>query len=412
MDVQPEIHYPAPETPNYDRRFRKSNVPGEITVFHSLKDQKLPGEEFRYGIRGNRGSSTEQCMKAGQKFGIEAHQMWCKEQVYESNKREPIGKAHIRGHKLKMLPEGFGNASGVPEDCKAVVFPVEQPRDSEEVRLQYKKSHNHFDPGERIERNYNWPEASKDEFFRFGTSSDQLKDGAGSKMALNLMCEDDGSFKQTKMVQKVAEDYRNVVQPKFAAKVHHMQGPNGPPMDPDWAYGVKSITSDCTARSCILGYYSVDEQLPDQDLGRCGKPGRRNVTGEQRAFGVPSVRTDLACPPGRRSVADLTNYGTECGAAAVLNPQRFDDRGIPDREFLLRRAKEQLRSLVDACGGGMNAASLDYDEIWEQAVNLFDDGIELVSLDAFLHIYSQKVDNNISTRLAGPCGPLTKALSA
>jgi hypothetical protein len=411
MDVQSEIYYPAPETPSYDRRFRKTTVPGEICVHHSLKDQKLPGEEFRYGIRGVKGSTTEQCMKAGQKFGIEQYQMQVKEQVYESNKKEPLGTAYIRGHTLHMLPEGFGNSSGVPEDCKRVVFPVDQQPDSEEVRQQYRKSHNHFDPGERVERGYCWPDESKGEWFRFGKSSDSLKEGEGSRLALNCMVEDDGSFKATKMVQKVAEDYRNTVHPKFASKVHYMQGAKGPPMDPDWAYGIKSITSDCTARSCILGYYALDEQLPDQDLGRCTKVGRRNVTREVRAFGVPSVRTDLPAPPGRRSVADLTNYGNECGAAALMNPQRFDDRGIPDREFLLRRPKEELQSLVDACGGGLQEASLDFDEIWEKARDLFDDGQELVSLDAFLFIYSKRIDDNVDKRCAGPGGPLNKALS-
>jgi len=153
------------------------------------------------------------------------------------------------------------------------------------------------------------------------------------KLALNCMAEDNGEFKKTKMVQRVCEDYRNVAHPKFAQKIHYMQGAKGPPMDPDWAYGVKSVTSDCTARSCILGYYSLAEQLPDQDLGRCTKAGRRNVTTEVRAFGTPSIRTDLEAPPGRRSVADLTNYGDEPGAAAVLNPQRFDNKGSRSRVF-------------------------------------------------------------------------------
>jgi hypothetical protein len=400
LDVQSEIFYPAPLTPIRERRFRRSNVPGEIHVHHSLKDQKLPGEEFRYGIRGVKGCTTEQCMKAGQKFGVEAYQQTVKERIYESSKKEPFAKPHIRGHVLKMLPEGFGNPSGVPEECKKVVFPVDQPRDKEEHRLQYKKSHRSFAPGERVGREYIWPDEAHGEYFRFGKSSESLPEGVGARLALNCMAEDDGHFKKTKMVQKVAEDYRHVAHPKFASKIHYMQGAKGPPMDADWAYGIKSITSDCTARSCILGYYALDEQLPDQDLGRCTKVGRRNVTREQRAFGVPSVRTDLQAPPGRRSVADMQNYGDECGAAALLNPQRFDDRGVPDREFLLRRPKDELRPLVDNCKS-MDEASLDFDDIWEKAVNLFDDGIELVSLDAFLYIYTQKIEERVKNTHAG-----------
>jgi hypothetical protein len=405
MDVQSEIYFPAPPTPIRERRFRRSQVPGEMHVHHSLKEQKLPGEEFRYGIRSVKGSTTELCLKAGQKFGIDAHKEAVKERIYESNRREPLGKPHIRGHPLKMLPEGFGNASGEPEDCKKVVFPVDMAlAETEDVKQQYKTSHNRFEPGERVARGYNWPDESKDPFFRFGVAAQHGVEGQGVKLALNIMCEDDGQYKQTKMVQKVCEDYRNVVHPKFAQKVHYMQGARGPPMDPNWAYGIKSITSDCTARSCILGYYNLDEQLPDQDLGRCTKVGRRNMTTAARAFGTPSVRSDLPAPPGRRSVADLTNYGDEPGAAALLNPQRFDNKGVPDREFLLRRPKEELQQLVDAGGYSLEEASMDFEEIYEQARDLFDDGIDLVSLDAFLYIYTQRIDDRVSRTHASTVG--------
>jgi hypothetical protein len=408
-DVQPEIYFSAPPTPIKERRFRRSQMPGEIHVHHSLKDQRLPGEEFRYGVRGVKGSTTEICMKAGQKFGIEAYKESVKERIYESNKKEPLGKPHIRGYDIKMLPQGHGNPSGEPEDCKKVVFPVDMPgSESEATKALYKKSHNNFEPGERVDRAYNWPEECSDFFFRFGVAASHGQEGAGVKLALDVMKEDDGQFKQTKMVQKVCEDYRNVVQPKFARKTHYVQGAKGPPMPPNWAYGIKSVTSDMTARSCILGYYELDEQLPDQDLGRCTKVGRRNVTGQTRAFGTPSVRTDLAAPPGRRSVADLTNYGDECGAAALLNPQRFDNKGVPDREFLVRRPKEELRELVDATGPSLEEASLDFDEIWDQAIDLFEDDMELVSLDAFLYIYTGRIDQRVHKQLSGPGVPMTQ----
>jgi len=410
MDVQSEIYFPAPPTPILERRFRRSQIPGEIHVHHSLKDQKLPGEEFRYGMRGNKGSSTEQCMKAGQKFGVAEYKDTVKERIYESNRKEPLGKPYIRGDPIKMLPEGFGNPSGEPEDCKKVVFPVDMPvKESDAAREQYKKSHNRFDPGERVKRGYNWPDETKDSYFCFGVAAQHGNpDGSAMKLALNVMAEDDGHYKQTKMVQKVCEDYRNTVHPKFAQKVHYMQGATGPPMDPNWAYGIKSITSDCTARSCILGYYTLDEQLPDQDLGRCTKVGRRNLTKDTRAFGTPSIRTDLEAPPGRRSVADLTNYGDECGAAALLNPQRFDNKGVPDREFLLRRPKEELQALVEAGGESMAEAAMDFDTIYDEALDLFDDGADLVSLDAFLYIYTQKIDHRVSKWLEAKGAPATQ----
>ncbi|CAE7205943.1 GIP [Symbiodinium natans] len=44
-------------------------------VHHGLKDQKLPSEDFRYGIRGQKGASTEDTMKAtlrAREFALES----------------------------------------------------------------------------------------------------------------------------------------------------------------------------------------------------------------------------------------------------------------------------------------------------------------------------------------------------
>jgi hypothetical protein len=123
-DVQSEIYFPAPPTPINERKYRKlSHGPGEIHVHYGLKEQKLPHEDFRYGMRGIRGCSTEETMKAGLLVGIAEYKNSVAERVYESTKREPLGKPHTRGHKLRMLPEGFGNASGEYVDAKKSDFP-------------------------------------------------------------------------------------------------------------------------------------------------------------------------------------------------------------------------------------------------------------------------------------------------
>eukprot|EP00435_Cladocopium_sp_Y103_P045030 s2397_g12.t2 len=287
---------------------------------------------------------------------------------------------------LKMLPEGFGNPSGTPQDGKEVIYAIHQKPDTEENRLLYKYTHNNFNPGERIERKYRWPAETKDSRFRFGHGLGQPQAGAGARLALNWEVEDDGSVRKTRLVQKNAEDFRNVHHTKVYHKSHPMQGANGPPLDPDFRHGVKSGISDYTAKSCIQGYYSLEEQLPDQDLGRCLKPGRRNVTVATRAFGVPSVRTDIpAPPPDKRSIADNCSYGDECSAAALLNPQRFDDRG------------DELRALVESC----DVEGVDFDALWEESVPLFDDGLPLVSLDAMLFVHTKKLEDRVAALHTG-----------
>jgi len=401
-DLQPEVYFPLPSTPINERKYRGlSHGPGEITVHHGLKDQQLPSEHFRYGVRGMKGATTEQTLKAGMLLGVAAYQNEVAEAVYESRKKEPLGTAYKRGHQIKMLPEGFGNSSGVPEDGKRVIFPVEMPRDTEEVRQQYRYTHNSFNPGERIQRNYNFPAETKESTFRFGKGEGFVQEGVGARAVLNMDMEDDGTYKKTKLVQKNVEDYRNVQHPKVFLKSHAKQGAEGPPIDPNHRFGKVSSISDYTAGSCIQGYYALEEQLPDQDLGRCVKPGRRNVTTETRAFGVPSVRTDIPAPaPAKRSCADTMSYGDECSAAALMNPQRFDNRGVPDREFLVRRPKEELRSLVEAC----NVSGMDFEALWDESMQLFDDGLPLVSLDAMLYKHTHRIEERVATLHSG-AGP-------
>ncbi|CAE8612967.1 unnamed protein product, partial [Polarella glacialis] len=318
-DLASEEYFPLPATPANQRKYRMlSHGPGEVHVHHGLHDQKLPGEDFRYGIRGIKGQTTEGTLKAGLLLGVADYKNTCAETVYESRKKEPLGKSWDRGHKIKMDPMGYGLSSGTPQDGKAVIFPVSMKSDTEEVRLQYKRTHNSYNPGERIERDYTWPEEAKEKTFRFGKADagGQAIEGAGAKSVLNWDVNDDGDYKKTKLVQKSLEDYRSVQHPRLFEKVHCKQGATGPPCGPDKRFGIGSAISDYTAASCIKGYYSFEEQLPDQDLGRCCKVGRRNVTSETRAFGTPSVRTDIpAPPPGKRSCADNMSYGDDCSAA-------------------------------------------------------------------------------------------------
>lgn len=90
-DVQPETYFPLPSTPANERKYRRlSHGPGEITVHHGLKDQVLPSEHFRYGVRGMKGATTEQTLKAGMLLGVAAYQNEVAEEVYESRKKRAI----------------------------------------------------------------------------------------------------------------------------------------------------------------------------------------------------------------------------------------------------------------------------------------------------------------------------------
>lgn len=393
QDLQSEIYFPAPSTPTRERRFRRlSHGPGESHVHHGLKDQQLPPEEWRYGVRTITGVSVGDCLKAGQKSGVEEYEQSRNERIYDSVKREPLGKSFNRGHSLKMRPEGFGSPSGTPVDGKKVIYPTDVPQQDEDTRIQYRQTHNNYLPGERAERNYHWPSATQAQGFRFGGAPTNAAEGAGVRLAMNMDVEDDGSVKRTRVVQKGVEDYRNVAHPKLFKKSHAKQGAEGSPLGHAHRYGIRSPAGD-SAGSCISGSYSLEEQLPDQDLGRCTKAGRRNMTSERRAFGVPSVRTDIPAPhPSMRSIANETSYGDEVGAAAVLAPQRFNDG-----EFLVRRPRAELEELMRE----VPLENADFHTLWGEGVKLFADGLPLVSVDAMFSVHSRRTEADVATRHRG-----------
>jgi hypothetical protein len=348
-------------------------------------------------MRTSSGVSAEDTIKAGQVMGVAEYKQSVAERVYESTKTEPLGKPHIRGHTIKMLPEGFGNASGFPVNGKDVIYPLHLKDDTEEIKAQYRFTHGNVAPGEQADRKYNLPDLAKHKDFRYGVPNNAPPQGRGAKLALNMDMDDQMEHPKTRMVQRTCEDYRHVNNAKMFKTAHAKQGAGGPPVAPGTRFGIKSTSSESTAKSCMQGFYSLKEQLPDQDLGCCIKPGRRNVTVETRAFGTPSVRTDIPAPhPDKRSCADMTAYGDQCGAAALLNPQRFANLGVSDAEFLVRRPKEDLEPLFEK----MSLPNLDFEALWQEALGLFDDDLPLVSMDALLYVHSKKVDLQVSQRLS------------
>jgi hypothetical protein len=403
-NLQPDINFPIPSTPGSQRKFRKDFNPGRITTHHGLVNQPLPPKDFAYGSQSSRGEDVAQTFKAGQKFGVAEYLNSRGESLYESNKREPLGKSYVRGHKFHPSTghpdfEGFGKKSGPCQDGKEVVFPRDVKPETEDNHANYVKTHGDFAPGEMYVRKYEWPkEITSNPHFRFGIAEQSLpgRKGNGAKSALNMDLEDDGSQPRTRVVQRTSEDYRHVANDHLAVGKNMMQGKA--PVPADHSHGIRCMGTDISAGEAIRGYYARHQQHPDKDLGVCALAGKSGIVhDEDRVFGVPSVRFDLAAPhPDRRSVAITTNYGDEVGASSLLRPQRFELQGVPDTEFLHRRPKEELKGIV--LGAGYKFEDADFSGIFDKAAALFEDDLNLVSLDAFMYVYSAWINEHIRTK--------------
>ena len=83
----------------------------------------------------------------------------------------------------------------------------------------------------------------------------------------------------------------------------------------DLVYGKSSGSKGLSAAEVIKGKYDIRDQRPDEDLGKSITPGFRNLAFSDRAFGCPSIRSDIpALDPSKRSLADAQNYGDDVPA--------------------------------------------------------------------------------------------------
>ena len=133
-------------------------------------------------------------------------------------------------------------------------------------------------------------------------------------------------------------------------------------MPEDHSYGIKSSGVDeWGTGECIKGAYTEDGQRPDKDLGTTLRPGWRNTVAdgdEDRKFGVPGVRTDIA-PPRTRSVADHQNYGDEPGSFTVMYPSKFAVNGVDELDFNSPMSKAKLKLIISIAFPEVDDATFD-----------------------------------------------------
>lgn len=406
QDVQPDIFFPLPDTPRTVAKWRKNQNPGCICVHPGNLGDPLPDETFSYGAvpKGNRGS-VKQVFDNGLKTSIEEFQLGRAEAKYKSNIREPLGGSYVRGHIFhkSVHEEGFcfGAESGEKNmDAKSVIFPRGTGPDSDEVRAQYLLTHHNYAMGEQKQHGYNLPQEIKDmgHDFSYGKADPlEVKNGVAKCFAWDKDEDEKGNMqmKKTEFVKNAAEARRTVCIEPLGQRGNYKQF-GMPPVDRDHAFGKtsrKSGASGQTVADALMGSTRAEDLAPENDLGRCQIPGRRNITENGgRSYGTPSIRYDIP-KPASRSCADQQNYGDEVGADALLNPQRFELMGVPDSDFLIRRNKDELHKILSAVGFEM----LDkYERMFEKACALHGDNDPVTSLDAILKVYQDQIRDDIA----------------
>lgn len=193
-------------------------------------------------------------------------------------------------------------------NAKEILYSSNNLNESEEVKRLYNKTHGLTDPGEQMNRNYNWNLDKANHVF--GKPEPVEWDGAKkSLMSDNL----EGAFPKTVIAEKRLEDFRQatsdmVGRGKFRGALHA-------DIKDDHTFGVKSVLEgNWNVAKCLNGDPNLINEKSlehDPDLGK-NILHRSKLTNAQpkeldphKTFGVPSIRYDLK-QRTKPSVSDLT----------------------------------------------------------------------------------------------------------
>ncbi|CAK9115639.1 unnamed protein product [Durusdinium trenchii] len=304
----------------------------------------------------------------------------------KAQKKEPLAKPFLRGHVLPQQVSasdfpGFGRPlDRSQKGAKDVMFPRDRTAESAEVKALYKRTHGSTDPGEGLDRKYEWPNYVKNPIFRFGHGDTTVASGAGAKSALSMDCgEEPLSVPSTLIVKDTLANFQEVTSDQLGTSRNLMQLQSQRGLPSHHAFGKPTSSDPISAGSLIKGAYSLLEQMPDNDLGKCIVKGRRNFETDS-GLGIPSVRYDKAAPPPeKRSVANAVNYGDDLNAASLITPTRFQSLGLMPKDFTERRSPSELEKLMR--GAGFSASAEELAEIIRGAAQKHGDGDERASLE-------------------------------
>jgi len=364
--------------------------PGRIQVHPGLYGQRLLPRPVPYG-RENPckadSSTVHEILNPPPVSKLMEQMNQEKEKLYHSTQKEPLGGHYNHGlyvPEYAKHPEyRFGAASDRNQwGAKELVCPAPQDIDEEddETHRRYVISHGAFGVAEQRDRHYDWPSTGKDpKSFKFGwTEENPLVDGV--KKAVSGPEADPARTVGAAIVQKTVTDFKDFNHDLLGKCKRTGAGLHNLPSE--YAFGTSTLKDSGAwgTKECIEGNSTLDEQMPDPDLGKTLQPGWRNITNEQRAFGVPNVRTDVPLPR-IRSVADNQNYGDEADAKELLYPSNHAWKGVQPDDFYQPRSLEEILSVMECAGFDLTPDQAD--QVYEEARNSHPEG--LVSLESFRH---------------------------
>eukprot|EP00698_Gefionella_okellyi_P019752 TRINITY_DN6101_c0_g1_i1.p1 TRINITY_DN6101_c0_g1~~TRINITY_DN6101_c0_g1_i1.p1 ORF type:complete len:432 (+),score=90.04 TRINITY_DN6101_c0_g1_i1:66-1361(+) len=381
-----------PETPPNQRRYKQAQLlePGAATRHFGTANDAIPvPADTRFGAKSkSSGDKAEHVINPAAPTAFDKYQREISERIYKTTAREQLGKGYNHGHTLPAKYQDeqfrFGSTGSTSVSAKELLFPEDRPEEDDAVaREMYKRTHNSYDPGEQKRLNYDWSRTQVADPYehRFG----HVKPGGESDGVKKCLSPAYAAPESSQMVPRREQEMR--LASTHALGKGKILGTGDPRLPPDFTYGKPSQLTIMQAKGqrepgaseVIFGMFTEEQQAPDASLGKCTKPGLRNITTDpSRVFGVPSIRNDVA-PPRIRSVANTQSYGNEAGARALLRPSPYSHIGVYDDDFLTALPRDELRDIL--LQSGFDMTEEEFEQSYEKAAASHPEG--KVSIDSF-----------------------------
>eukprot|EP00658_Telonema_sp_P-2_P004566 TRINITY_DN11697_c0_g1_i1.p1 TRINITY_DN11697_c0_g1~~TRINITY_DN11697_c0_g1_i1.p1 ORF type:complete len:430 (+),score=70.87 TRINITY_DN11697_c0_g1_i1:232-1521(+) len=351
--------------------------PGRIQVHPGQFGAKLGPEGAPYGRKNecrSEASMVHEMLNPDPQSRFQDAMEKDKCKLFHSSIREPMGKSYNHGLYVPQYAKEPDYRFGCFSDTnswgtKELVCPPPNP---EEGNPEHKRMYTLSHVAEQRKRNYQWDYDPTT--FVFGKKGDRSVGGVENALKGDAAKE----VRSATVIQKTVTDFKAFNQDHLGKVKHTGAGLHGMPAEHSFGVTTVKAASEWGTKECIEGNRTLDEQMPDPDLGRSLQPGWRNLATSNRAFGVPNVRTDRALPR-IRSVADHQNYGDEPDAKDLLYPSKHAWKGVVEDDFFQPRTFDDIFSVV-ACAG-FDFTREQAEDVYRVAANGHPEG--LVSIESF-----------------------------
>lgn len=389
-----------PSTPPEIKKYRQSTIhePGKIVKHYGLADDPVKQGPFGYvaqQIGEGTQESVNQVMKSYPMSDLMIWEREQREQVYESARRDPLGKSMVRGHKIPESVDTFGSKIDAKfkdknPEAKSLIYPVgteldenvplPDGSDADKLHDLYVRTHGNYAPGEQRRRGYNWDAAGfTPDAHVFGiTEKTPYYNGVAKALTQN-------TEQETKLIPRAVSDFK-LANTQSLGQSKNLGQRNRVGIGASHVFGVPSRrVEEWGVQQLICGDYPDQDQKPDPDLGKSLKSGFRNESSStERVYGAPSIRTDLNAPKVK-SVADNQNYGNEPDAFSLIYPSDALNGGLEEDEFLCLRSKSELEELFEGSNSGLEGRGKQiFEAIFDYATRDLDADAKRCSASQFL----------------------------